>query len=196
MVCPEFIENQIIDVKNSIMQSGLKEGISTAISSAIDMGKSALGIVTGKFENISQVNAAIKNGGIIDSLSNSIDTAVKVSQKNGLIQSGTAKLIKKGKNLILNTISENIEEKFTSQLKAIEKIGKYTSNWNNYYNQKDLEGMEREYKKIKTQISEVIPMESTIKEARKIENIHNLVKNKGIDYNLSEEEKILLNKLV
>lgn len=196
VVLPDLIEDQVIDIKDSILKNGLKEGISSAINSAIDIGKSALGIVTGKFENISQVNAAIKKGGIIDSISNSIDTAVKASQKNGLIQSTTAELIKKGKNVILNTISDNIEDKFTSQIKAIEKIGKYTSNWNEYYNKKDLNGMEREYKKIKEQLSEIVPMENTIKEARKIENIHNLVKSKGIDYELSEDEKELLNKLI
>ena len=188
--------NTALDIKDAIMKSGFKEGINTAINSAINLGKSALGIVTGKFDNISQVNAAIKSGGIIDSLSNGIDTALNISEKNGLIQSKTALLIKKGKNMILNTVSDNIEEKFTSQIKAIEKIGKYTENWNNYYNKKDLDGMEREYDKIKKQLSEVIPMENTIKEARRIENIHNLVKSKGIDYVFSKEEEELINKLV
>jgi hypothetical protein len=36
---------------------------------------------------------------------------------------------------------------------------------------------------------------STISEAKKIENIHNLLKNKGINYELSEEEKQLINIL-
>ena len=35
-------------------------------------------------------------------------------------------------------------------------------------------------------------LDSTISEAKKIENIHNLLKNKGKDYELSEEEKQLI----
>ena len=58
---PDFIENQVIDVKNTLLESGLKEGVKKAVDSAIDLGKSALGIVTGNFENVLQVNEYIKN---------------------------------------------------------------------------------------------------------------------------------------
>ena len=56
--------------------------------------------------------------------------------------------------------------------------------------------MEKEYKKIKQQIENITPLESTLNEAKKIENMHCLIKNKGIDYELSAEEKELINKLV
>ena len=36
----------------------------------------------------------------------------------------------------------------------------------------------------------------TLDEAKKIENIHTLLKNKGVDYELSEAEKELINKLI
>ena len=65
-VLPDLIENQVIDIKNSLIKNGLREGINTAIKSAIDLGKSALEIVTGDFQNMSQVQMAIGSGGIID----------------------------------------------------------------------------------------------------------------------------------
>ena len=192
-ILPNFIEDQIIDVKDSLIKGGLKEGIDTAINSAIDVGKSALGIFTGKFENISQAQTAVKKGGIIDSLSSTIDSVLKSSTKSGLIQDKTSKLIKKGKNVILNTISDNIEDSFLSQLKSIEKIGKYTKNWDTYYQKQDLEGMKKEYKKIKTQLKDVMPLETTLQQARKIENIQNLIQNKG-NFNITQEEMELLDK--
>lgn len=195
-ILPNSIEDQIIDIKNTIINEGFKEGLNTAVQSAIDLGKSALGIVTGKFDNLSQAQTAIKRGGIIDTVSDGVDMAVKSAQKNELISSNTAKLIKGGKKVILDTLSSNIEQKFTSQLKSIEKVGKYMNNWNNYYQQKDLTGMEKEYKKIKTQLTEILPLETTISEARQVENIHNLIKNKGVDYELSNEELELISKLV
>ena len=89
----------------------------------------------------------------------------------------------------------NIEEKFMQEINSLEKISKYISNWNNYYNLRDKEGMEKEYKKIKKQMDTVMALDSTISEAKKIENIHNLIKNKGENYELSEEERELINIL-
>ena len=81
------------------------------------------------------------------------------------------------------------------EINSLEKISKYISNWNNYYNLRDKEGMEKEYKKIKKQMDTVMALDSTISEAKKIENIHNLIKNKGENYELSEEEIDLINIL-
>ena len=195
MILPNIIEDKVIDIKNAILNNGFKEGINSAISSAIDLGKSAIGIFTGKFENISQVQTAIKKGGIIDSVSNTIDTVLKSTTKNGLIDKNISKFIKKGKNVILDTVESNIEENFLGQLKGIEKIGKYAKNWENYYKNEDIEGMNKEYKKIKSQIDEVIPLESTIKKAREIENIQTLIKSKGNTFDLLQEEIELAKKL-
>ena len=194
-ILPDMIEEQIIDIKNVLLNNGLKEGIDTAIKSAIDLGKSALGIVTGKFENLSQAHTAVKKGGIIDGISEVIDNVLESSTKNELISKNTGKLIKKGKNAILDTISSNIEDEFMQEMNSLEKVSKYISNWNNYYNLKDKEGMEKEYKKIKKQMSTIMALDSTISEAKKIENIHNLIKNKGENYELSEEERELINIL-
>lgn len=195
-IMPEVVENQIIDIKNTMLNCGLKEGINCAIQSAINLGKSALGIVTGKFENLSQVHTAIKKGGIIDGLSDVINNVLEQATDNKLISKGTSRLIKKGKNAILDTISTNLEEKYLGEVKSLEKVSKYVENWNQYYQSKNLEGMEKEYKKIKQQISTITPLEKTINEAKKIENMHQLIKNKGIDYELSEEEKELINRLI
>lgn len=191
-IMPDMIENQIIDIKNILLTCGLKEGINRAIKSAIDFGKSALGIVTGKFENLSQVHTAVKKGGIIDSISDVLDNVVSSASKNQLINKGTARFIKKGKNAILDTVSANIEEKFLEDVNSLEKVSKYISNWKNCYNLKDMEGMEREYNKLKKQLTTVIALEGTISEAKKIENLHNLIKNKGKNYELSDEERKLI----
>ena len=81
------------------------------------------------------------------------------------------------------------------EINSLEKVSKYISNWKSYYNLKDINGMEKEYKKLKKQMDTMMALDSTISEAKKIENIHNLLKNKGINYELSEEEKQLINIL-
>ena len=196
ILLPNSIEDGVIDVKNALFREGLKEGIKTAVSSTINLGKSAIGIITGKFENISQAYSAVKSGGLIDATSKALDSAIKSANKNGLIKDGTAKLIKKGKNVVKESISSNIEKTFMEQVDSIEKIGKYINNWNKYLQTKDEKGMEREYKKIQDKLENVLPLEETLNEVESISNIQTLIKNKGGIENLSAEEIELAKKLV
>lgn len=195
-ILPDFVENQIIDVKNSLIKGGLKDGINKVIDTGVELGKGITGIFTGKFENIMQAQNAIKNGGIIDGLSNVMDSALAITTKNGWLPNNIVSMIKQGKNVILDNISSNIETEFVSQLDNLEKIGKYESNWKMHYNSKDFEGMEKEYQKIKDKLKETLPLETTLKQAREIENIHLIIKNNGHNFNLTEEQKQLAGILV
>lgn len=195
-VLPDLIESQIIEVKDVLLNQGLKEGIKVLTNSAIDMGKSITGIFTGKFENVSQVQAAVKNGGILDSTSSLLNQVIDEAKKNKLIDPTVATMLKRGKNIILESVNNNIEDMLTSQMKSVEKIGKYSENWNKYYQEKDFEGMQKEYKKLESELKNIIPLEQTIKTARQIENIHNLIKNNGNNFNLSSTELELAQKLV
>ena len=195
-VLPDVIEEQIIEIKDTLLKEGFSEGIKKVISSAIDFGKSALGIVTGNFENISQVQTAVKNGGIIDGVSNLVDTILNKTTKTGTLSYGMANTIRKGKNVILNSITNKIEEEFNSQLDAAEKLEKYSNNWKEYYNAHDFDGMQKEYDKMREKLKILIPMETTLKQARVIENLHTLIKNNGKDFNLTEEQEKLAELLV
>lgn len=195
-VLPDFVENQVIDVKNSLIKGGLKEGVDKAIDSAVELGKSVTGIFTGKFENVSQAQNAVKNGGIIDGISNAFDSAISFTSKQGWIPRDVASMIRQGKNVILDNVSNNIETEFVSQINSIEKIGKYENNWRSYYQSQNFEGMEREYQKIKEKLKDVLPLEETLKQARQIENLHLLIKNNGQNFNLTNEQLELAGILV
>ena len=188
MALPDFIEDGVVEVKDALLQGGLKEGINTAINGAIDLGKSVLGIFTGKFEDISQARDAVKSGGIIDGISDVIDTVIDKTSSKGLINNNVASLISNGKDAILNSVSNNIENEFMEQINGAEKLAKYEGNWKEYYNNQDFEGMQREYEKIQEKLKELLPIENTLKEARIIENIHNLIKNNGQNFNLTKEQ--------
>lgn len=105
-VLPDFIEDDIIEVKDALIQGGFKEAINTTIDNAIDLGKSFLGIFTGSFENISQIKTAIQKGGLIDGISDSLDTAINWAKKENFISSSVAKLIKSGKNEIMENVKK------------------------------------------------------------------------------------------
>lgn len=195
MILPDFVEDSVVEIKDALIQGGLKEGINTAIDGAINLGKSVLGIFTGKFDDISQARDAIKSGGIIDGISGVLDTVIDKTSESGLINNNIASLISNGKNAILNSVSSSIENKFMEQIDGAEKLAKYEDNWKNYFENKDFEGMEREYEKIKEKLKELLPIENTLKEARTIENLHTLIKNNGQDFNLTDEQKTLASLL-
>ena len=192
---PDYIEEQVIDLKDNLIKYGLKDGIKKSIDDAINLGKSAIGIVTGNFENISQVQEAIKSGGIIDNVSNLLDDVINKVYSKGLINSTVAKTIKQGKNSILNNVEKNIENTFNKQINSLKYTEKYINNWKEYFDKKDFDGMEKEYKKIEKEINNLIPIEKTISDVRKIENLHNLIKNNGQDFNLTQEQLELAEKL-
>ena len=193
---PDFIDEQVINIKDNLLNYGLKDGITKTIDDAIDLGKSAIGIFTGNFENISQMQSAVEAGGLIDGISSLLDTVVdKVNQK-GLINYSVANTIKQGKNVILNSVESNIEEKFKEQNIEFENIEKYMNDWKENFNNKNFEGMEQEYAKIEKILDNLAPIEKTIDQARTIENLHNLIKNNGQDFNLTQEQLALAEKLI
>ena len=194
-ILPDLIENQIIDIKNSLLENGLKSGINTAINSAIDFGKSAAGIVTGNFENINQVKIAIGNGGIVDNISTVLDKVINTVYQKGYINRNTKNLIKNGKNVLLNNVSNNIKNQLEEQTNAVEKLEKYLNNWKISYNKKDFSGMEKIYNKIEKQSQKIIPLENIINETKQIKAIHNLIKNNGQNFNITKEEERLANNL-
>jgi len=193
---PDLIEDDVIQIKDSIVTDGFKAGIKTAIENAVDIGKSFLGIFTGKFESVSQVKDVVKKGGLIDSVSQVLDWGINLAEENNLINKNTATLIKKGKDTILNTVSNNIENSMSSQIDSIEKMDQYMINWNKYFKEQDFTNMDKQYKKIEKELEKIVPLENLINKARTIQNLHNLIKNNGKNFNLTNEEIELANKLV
>lgn len=195
-VLPDLVEDEIINIKDTILENGFSKGINEAISTAINFGKSAIGIVTGQFENVNQIEMAVKKGGIIDSVSDLLDFTLEKANEKGIIDKSVSSLIKNGKNTILDTVADRIESTLENQVKDVEKLQSYCAKWNEYYNNQDFEKMESTYKNIEKYLEKTVPLENTIKEARKIENLHNLIKNNDGNFNITEDEIKLAEKLV
>lgn len=185
---PDLIEDEVINVKDTIMENGLKEGINTAIDSALNLGKSFLGIITGKFENVNQIQKAVENGGIIDSLSGIFDNALNKINEKGKINENIINVIKEGKNIILDNISANIEDKLEQENNKLNKFENNINDWKEAFNNQDFNKMEEKMKTIKEGLNQIIPIENIIKEARLIESIHNKIEANNKNFNISELE--------
>lgn len=194
-ILPDMIENQIINIKNALFENGIKDGIQTAVDSIIDFGKSVSGIFTGKFENMSQVETAIGNGGIIDTVSDLIDKSLVKVQQKGIIGYQVKNLITKGKDIILNNVTTSLKNEMKFQENSIYEIENYINNFNDFFNNKDFEGMTKEYNKIQDKLEKVIPLENIMREISRTEIVYNLIKNNGNNFNLSEGEIEFIKKI-
>lgn len=187
-ILPNFIEDEVIEIKDTLIKEGFSEAVNKAIDSAIDIGKSALGIVTGKFESVSQAEKAVEKGGIVDSVSNILDFTLDKVSDMGLLSKNITKVIKSGKDALIDNVSSDIKKEFKTQNKNIENLNKYNNSWKESFEAKDFSSMEKYIKKINNLLNKTLPLENTIKNARTIENLHELIKNNGKNFELTNEE--------
>jgi len=190
-ILPDFLEDQVIEIKDVLLNNGLKDGINTAIDNAMDLGKSFVGIFTGDFKKVSQIETAVQKGGLIDEMSNLFDKTLENVKDKDYISNDISKLLKESKNIIEKSLDENINVMLKEQNKIINNIDKCIDNWNKYKTEKDFEKMEKEYQKIQEQVEKVIPLEETIQKLKELENLHTLIKNNGQNFELSDVQVAL-----
>ncbi len=195
-ILPDWIENDIIDIKDTIINEGFKEGLKLLIDKSINIGKSIEGILTGNFESISEIKSVIKSGGLIDGLSDLLDKAIDWAKDNKKINSSTAKIIKSSKNEILKNIEINVDNNLEEQVNSIEKIDSYIEKWTNYYNENDITNMKKIHTRLQNEMKKIMPIQNILEKVEKLENLHQLIINNGGNFNISEEELELANMLV
>ena len=193
---PNFIEDQVIGLKDTLIKEGLGATIKQAINSTIDLGKSVVGITTGHFDNLNQARNVVKNGGILDTISGGLSFALNLANKKGLIPDKITDIIKGGKEIIVDSVKSNIESEFEDQFRKVSTLNKNIERWKDFYEQKDFDGIRRETNNIQRNIKSLFPIETTIKEARRVENLYKIIERKGGDFNLTEEEIDLAKRLV
>lgn len=95
----------------------------------------------------------------------------------------------------MKNIKTGVDNTLDNQVEAIEKLDKYITKWNKYYNEQNFVNMEYQYSKIEEYLKEVFPLEDVLKRARAVKNLHELIKNNGRNFDLTQEEKELATML-
>ncbi len=193
---PDFLEDQIIELKDNLFNHGFKDGIKKTIDDTISSGKAAIGVITGNFDTIPQIQDALRAGNFIEGVSSVIDFAVNKATQAGIVNYNVGSIIKSGKNAILNNVENNLEKSFQEQYNSLDNINEAMNKWKSAYEKHDFSTMEKQYNLINKQMKNLVPLENTINQARTIENLHNLIKNNGQNFDLSKEEIELAKKLI
>ena len=194
-ILPDVIEDEIIEIKDAFIENGISDGINKVVEKAKEFAKSALGILSGTFERISQVENAPDEGGIIDTISDLIDKALDKLEEKGILGKDLSELIRDSKDKILKTTKDNISNDLDDQIEYTEKLEKNIESWKEAYELQDFEAMEKAYKQIEKYLNKTMTTESIYTSSRIVENLHNLIKNNGENFNLSDEELELAEKL-
>ena len=74
------------------------------------------------------------------------------------------------------------------QWNEINKFENSINEWKKGYENKDFDLMEKEMKNINKYLEKIMPLENIIKEARLVENVHNLIKNNNKNFEINEVE--------
>ena len=195
ILLPDFIEDDVIEIKDKFIQEGFIEGVKEIIEKLEDVGKSIIGIFTGEFETMEQVKRVIEKDGLLDGISDVLDKTLKKLVDNKKIDKNVYNVIKTGKKELLNNIEKGLEDLYQENQYNLEKLDSDCEEWKKQYQEKDYEGMEKTIKKIKKKLDNNKVVENTINKAREIENIQKYIQEKGSIDSLSAEEKELINKL-
>lgn len=196
MILPDFIENEIIEIKDGFIKGGLIEGIKGAIDVTVRKGKELTGMVTGNLENMTQAEAIMKNGDLIGNIANMLGNVIDNSIANGFVRDSLGKLVKSGEDIILDYAEKNLDKVNKEQVKKTKEIDEAIQNWHEAYERQDFRKMSNEFRKIENRIDEIMPLEDIITKARTVENLHNLIKNNDKRFDLTEDQLKLAEQLV
>lgn len=194
-ILPDFLEEDVIEIKNAFIEEGFVEGLQTILDKLEDLGKSITGIFTGDFETVEQIKKLIQSDGILDGVSDLIDKITKKLLDSGKISKNTYNLIKSGKKEILNILKSELKNSYQEDTYSLEKLNEYCQEWKENYQKEDYEGMKKSLNKIKQRLEKSKVVEKIINEARTIEKIENYIEKKGSIDKLTEQEKELLEKI-
>lgn len=195
VLLPNFIEDEVISLKDSIMENGLIQGVKEAVGLAIDFGKNIYRITTKNFNSIEQMENVLDKSGTISKISDFLDSAIDTVKSMGFIDNNVKTILKSGKNAILNNIKNNISDEFSEQSKYLKHAEKYADKWQGAYEARDLKEMNKAFDKLEECIEETVPLEETMKIYNEIKTLHELIENNGGNFDLSQNELELIEAL-
>lgn len=177
---PNSIEDKLIEIKDKLGFSQLSKNVANFTKDLIN-NKNEKDVN----KNISELNIEKETSKIISAIKDSYDLSINQVEQ-----------LEKNKKTISNKVEQEIDKEIKSYVNAFEKNNQYINEWKGFYNSKDFKNMDKIYIKIEKNMKNIIPIEEKIKEVRELENMHQLIKRKGGDFNLTNEELELTQKLV
>ena len=180
---PDLIEDQVLDIKDAILENGFSDGVSTLMKKVEEFKNSIKGIFTGNFNTIQEIDTATKQGGIIKSVSKGLSKGIDAGIKSGAIPKPVGRIIKAGKTTILNEFSSSLESQMKKQMKKFDTLDELNKKWYDALDKRDFNKMSKYTDKISEISKDLVKFSKIIDETKKIEELHNFIKeNNSFDF--------------
>lgn len=183
---PNLIGDKIVKIKNSILNSNTQEKITSGIQNIINMENKKSSISNKENNDIQKIEEILNDPKTIEMLTEIVEKILN-NMDNVKI---------KDKSIVLKDIHKNLSKDITEQINSINNINNYSKDWYNFFEKENFNSMNKSFNKIKNELKNIAPIEEIIIKTKKIENLHELVKGKGGDFNITKEEMELANKLI
>lgn len=195
---PNIIEDEVIKLKDSILQNGLKNGLKEGIDNVKNKFKEVMNFFgknkDNKIKNVEVINDLTKRGGEIDELSKLLSKAIDYTIKSKAINKDLGKAIKAGKSTILRNISNKLRDNMTDVLKEFKNIDELHKNWQAGLNNQDYDVMRKNYMKINKIANEVLPYKELFEKLEEMDLIQKYIEESG-NFNLDNNILDLLKKV-
>lgn len=188
---PDLIEKPVSNLKDKLLSWDFNKEKETISSGALEQTKK-LEENSGKEVDIGNVVANLKDflkeEKTINSFSKIIDAAIKELVDKDKISSNVSKMVKEGKNAVVEKIKEKIDHELDGQIVYIEELKEQTEKWKNYYQEKDIKNMKSVSKKIDSLMEDIMPIDTILTEAKQIQNLQQLIENNNNQFDLSSTQ--------
>ena len=171
---PDLIEDQVLDIKDAILENGFSDGVSTLMKKVDEFKNSIKGIFTGNFNTIQEIETATKQGGIIKSVSKGLSKGIDAGVKSGAIPKPVGRIIK------FATSKAYFKGK---QMKKFDTLDELNKKWYDALDKRDFNKMSKYTDKISEISKDLVKFSKIIDETKKIEELHNFIKeNNSFDF--------------
>ena len=191
-ILPDFIEDDIIQIKDSFINEGFEKGLEEAKEKAEEVWKSVKGVFTGEFDTVGEIQKLIQKNGILDTASDLVDKITKLLLSKKIINKTTYNLIKTGKKEILNALEGELNNYYKIDTYDLESLNEQIEKWQKNYNDSDYESMEKTAKTILNILDKVDQIEAVINKARNIQKVQKYIQEKGSKEKLTKAERKLI----
>lgn len=191
-ILPDFIEEDIIQIKDSFINEGFEKGLEEAKEKAEEVWKSVKGVFTGEFDTVGEIQKLIQKNGILDTASDLVDKITKLLLSKKIINKTTYNLIKTGKKEIINALEGELNNYYKVDNYDFEGLSEQIEKWQKNYNDSDYESMEKTAKTILNILDKVDQIEAVITKARNIQKVQKYIQEKGSKEKLTKAERKLI----